>query len=130
MRSQEDGKARRGRWNLPRLPSISLPAFSPSCSNSPGDALQPRLVARIEDDRVNDSHDAALGLRERQIPEPANHARDDSLIRDVRPSVRGGRHAPRPVDDELYRHATRQVRIRSETILVTEAETTEVLAHD
>src|SRR5450755_2169447 len=51
-------------------------------------------LARVEDDRVDDRDHAALGLRKRQVPEPAHDALHDRRIGDVAAAVGCHRHRP------------------------------------
>ena len=88
------------------------------------------LVAWVEDDRVRNRYDAAFGLREREIVEPSNDETNDALIRDVRATVACTGDSSGAVDDEANCHATLEVRVRAQTVLVAETEATEVLTND
>src|SRR5580692_4424892 len=103
-----------------------------STDQSPaGSGMRNRVsVARVEHDRVDDRDHAAFGLGERQVAEPAHDALRDAGVGDVAPAIGRHRNGATAIDHELHRHATLQVRIVAEPVLVAEAETSEVLADD
>src|SRR6185436_8856698 len=79
---------------------------------------------------IHDRDDAALGLREREVLEPSDHAGDHALIGEVGAAVLGHGDGAAAVDDELHRDATLEVRVGAEAVLVAETEAAEVLAND
>src|SRR5512132_1806942 len=89
-----------------------------------------RSAAGSEHDRVGDRDSAAFGLRERKPVERADRPRHDAAVRHVRPAVLHLRHRAIVTDDEAHGDAALEVRAVAQTVLVTEAEATEVLAND
>jgi cytochrome P450 len=74
------------------------------------------LTPRLEHERVDDRHDALLGLREGQPLERLDHARHDLLVRQVRAAVAdGGDGAVRP-DHEADGDASPELRVPLEAI--------------
>src|SRR5262249_20248856 len=88
------------------------------------------VIARREHDRVDDGHDAPFGHREGQAGERAHDARDNTGVGHIRAAVGHRCRAALPVDHEANTDAALQVGVVAQTVLVAEAEASEVLAHD
>jgi hypothetical protein len=97
----------------------------------PETCIPAHLGARVELNREDDEHGAALGRWKRQSAEPVHHAVPDSLIGDRRPSaIERNWHGAGLADDELHTDTALQVLVAAEAVLVAETESVEVPPDD